>query len=75
MKGSHLTCVANTSVVNLHAHLVSLRGCNLDVLNREGLASFPGNSGLAGNGLKVAKGDESVSSLRVIMGDLGLMEG
>lgn len=52
---SHLTCVANASVVNLDADLVGLGGSNLDVLNREALAGFPGNGSLAGNGLESTK--------------------
>jgi hypothetical protein len=75
VKGSRLTCVTNASVVNLHAHLVSLGGCNLDILNREALASFPGNGGLAGNGLKVEKDDELVSSLAPSWGISGLWRG
>ena len=48
---TRLTCVADTGVVNLNAHLVRLRGCDLNVLNDKVLASLPGDSGLACNGL------------------------
>lgn len=46
-----LTCVANTSVVNLDADLVGSGREDLDVLNAEGLAGSPGDGGLAGDGL------------------------
>ena len=48
---SELTCVADTSVVDLNAHLMSLRGSDLNVFNAQLLASLPGDSGLAGNSL------------------------
>jgi len=35
--------MANSSVVNLNANLVCLGRCDLDVLNGEVLASFPGH--------------------------------
>jgi hypothetical protein len=40
------TGVADTSVVNLNADLVGLRGSDLDVLDGEGLAGSPSNGGL-----------------------------
>jgi hypothetical protein len=39
-------CVADTGVVDLNADLVGLGGCDLDILNGEILAGFPGNGGL-----------------------------
>ena len=41
-----LTGVADTSVVNLNAHLMRLGRSNLDVLNGQGLAGGPGNCSL-----------------------------
>lgn len=38
--------MADTGVVDLDTDLVGLWGCNLDVLDREFLASFPRNGGL-----------------------------
>ena len=46
-----LTRVADTSVVDLNADLVSLGGRDLNILNAELLASLPGDGGLAGDGL------------------------
>lgn len=42
-----LTGMADTSVVNLDAHLTGLGGCNLDILNGKRFASFPGNGSLS----------------------------
>ena len=39
-------CVADTGVVDLNADLVGPGGSDLDILNGEVLASFPGNGGL-----------------------------
>ena len=39
-------CVADTSVVDLDADLVGPGGRDLDILNGEVLAGFPGNCGL-----------------------------
>lgn len=39
-------CVADTGVVDLNADLVGLGGCDLDILNGEVLAGFPGNGSL-----------------------------
>jgi hypothetical protein len=39
-------CVADTGVVDLNTDLVGLGGCNLDILDREVLAGFPGNGSL-----------------------------
>jgi hypothetical protein len=39
-------CVADTSVVDFNADLVGPGGCNLNILNGEVLAGFPGNCGL-----------------------------
>lgn len=39
-------CVADTGVVDLNADLVGPGGPNLDILNGEVLAGFPGNGGL-----------------------------
>lgn len=49
-----LTCVADTSVVNLDTDLVSLGRSDLDVLDAQLLASLPGDGGLAGDGLVVS---------------------
>lgn len=38
--------MADTSVVDLDAHLVCLGWCNLNILDGEVLASFPGDCGL-----------------------------
>jgi hypothetical protein len=38
--------VADTSVVNLDAHLVGAGRSNLDILNGEGLSRSPGDGGL-----------------------------
>jgi hypothetical protein len=43
--------VTNSGVVNLNTDFVSLGRRDLDVLDAERLASFPGDGGLAGNGL------------------------
>jgi hypothetical protein len=40
--------VADTSVVNLNAHLTGFRGSDFDVLIGEGRASLPGDGGLLG---------------------------
>lgn len=40
------TCVADTGVQNLDADFVRLGGCNLNILNRERLASAPCNGSL-----------------------------
>ena len=39
-------CVADTGVVDLNADLVGPGGSDLDILDGEVLASFPGNGGL-----------------------------
>ena len=44
-------CVADAGVVDLDSHLVGLGRGNLDILDAELLASFPGDSCLAGDGL------------------------
>lgn len=44
--------MADTSVVNLDADLVGLGRSNLNVLEAQRLAGLPGDSGLAGNGLR-----------------------
>lgn len=44
-------CVADARVVDLDAHFMGLGRSNLDVLDAELLASFPGDSCLAGDGL------------------------
>lgn len=41
-----LTCVTDTGIENLDANLVSFRGGNLDILNREWLSGSPRNSSL-----------------------------
>ena len=41
-----LTSVADTSVVNLNAHLTSFGGSDFDVLVGEGRAGLPGDGGL-----------------------------
>jgi hypothetical protein len=51
---SDRTRVADACVVNLDSHLVSLGRRNLNILNGEVLASFPGNGGLAGDCLKLS---------------------
>jgi hypothetical protein len=45
------TCVADTSVVDLDSHFVSLGRGDLDVLDAQVLAGLPGHGGLAGDGL------------------------
>jgi hypothetical protein len=47
LAGSELTGMADTSVVNFNAHFTSLGGSDLDVLNGQRLASFPGNRSLS----------------------------
>lgn len=44
-------CVADTSVVDLDTDFVSLGRSDLNILNGEVLAGFPGNGGLASDGL------------------------
>ena len=39
--------MANTRVVDLNANFVSLRRRDLDILNAQFLAGFPGHGGLA----------------------------
>lgn len=46
-----LTGMANTRVVDLNPHFMSLWRRNLDVLYHEVLSGFPGNGGLWCNGL------------------------
>lgn len=46
-----LTCMADTSVVNLDSNLVRLRRSNLDILKTKGFTSLPGDGGLASDGL------------------------
>lgn len=46
-----LTCVANTSVVDLDTDLVGPGGKDLNVLERKRLAGLPGDGGLASDGL------------------------
>ena len=48
--------MAHSRVVNLDADLVSLGRRDLDVLEGEGLAGLPGDGGLAGDGLRSARG-------------------
>lgn len=45
----HLTCVADTDVVNLDADLVGFGRSDLDILDGQVLASRPGHGGLAGD--------------------------
>ena len=40
------TCVTNTGVVDLNAHLVGSGGGNLDILDGERLTGLPGDGGL-----------------------------
>jgi hypothetical protein len=47
-----LTCVANTSVVDLDTDLVGPGGEDLNVLDGKGLAGLPGDGGLASDGLR-----------------------
>jgi hypothetical protein len=54
MTWESITCVANTSVVDLDTDLVGLGRSNLNVLNGQRLTGLPGDSGLAGNGLAMA---------------------
>ena len=44
-------CVADTGVVDLNADLMGLWGSNLDILDREVLAGFPGNGSLSKSAL------------------------
>lgn len=44
-----LTCVANSSVVDLDAHFVSLRRCDFNVLETQVFAGLPCHSGFASN--------------------------
>ena len=44
-------CVADTGVVDLNADLMGPRGSNLDILDREVLAGFPGNGSLSKSAL------------------------
>jgi len=46
------TCVANTRVVDLNAHLVCLGRRDLYILDAELLAGLPSHGSLAGDGLK-----------------------
>lgn len=45
------TCVADTGVVNLDSDLMGLGRSDLDILNGQFLASFPGDGSLASYGL------------------------
>ena len=44
-------CVADTGVVDFNADLMGPRGSNLDILDREVLAGFPGNGSLSKSAL------------------------
>jgi hypothetical protein len=44
--------VADTGVVDLHAHFVGLGRSNFNVLDAQLLASFPGYGSFAGDGLR-----------------------
>lgn len=44
--------MADTGVVNLDADLVGSGRANLDILDAQRLAGFPGDGGLAGDGLE-----------------------
>lgn len=46
------TCVAHAGVVDFDAHLVSLGGRDLDILDAQSLSSLPGHGGLAGDCLE-----------------------
>ena len=52
---TRLTCVADTSVVDLDTDFMGLRRGDLDVLDGQLLAGLPGDGGLAGNSLKNIK--------------------
>lgn len=52
MEGRVVTCVAHAGVFNLDAHLVGPRRQHLDILVAELLSGAPGDSRLAGNGLR-----------------------
>lgn len=56
-------CVADTGVQNLDADFVRLGGCNLNILNRERLASAPCNGSLASDGLNVQSAATSYESV------------
>jgi hypothetical protein len=43
--------MTNSGVVDLDSNFVGLWGRDLDILDAQFLASFPGHGGLAGNGL------------------------
>lgn len=45
------TCVTDSGVVDLDAHLVCLGRCDFDLLDAEVLAGLPGHGGQAGDGL------------------------
>jgi hypothetical protein len=55
--------MADTSVVDLNADLVCLGRCNLDVLNGQILACFPGDCGLIAVSSISCKIDAPLSSL------------
>lgn len=46
-----LTCVADSAVVDLDPNLVSLRGCNLDILEAQALPGLPCHGCSAGDSL------------------------
>jgi hypothetical protein len=52
MEGRAVTCVAHAGVFNLDAHLVGPRRQYLDILVAEVLSGAPGDSRLAGDGLR-----------------------
>lgn len=53
------TCVTNSRVEDLYTNFVGFRGCYFDLLNAQGLASFPGDGGLALDGL--SRHDRTIS--------------
>jgi hypothetical protein len=61
--------MADTGIVDLDSHLVSLGRSHLNILDGEVLAGLPGHGGLAGDGLsQVSPSQLSLSPLFIVRG-------
>ena len=69
MEGRVVTCVAHAGVFDLDAHLVGPRRQYLDILVAKLLSGAPGDSRLAGDGLRVRNVSEAHLAGRQLTGD------